>query len=206
MGDVTNKSATELFGEGVKPQNTREKLVFKALDLFYEHGFHAVGLDQVLSEVGVTKTTFYNHFESKDDLAVAAVKLRDTWEMDAFNKAVMGKAGYDPKAMLLAMFDVLDDWFNHPDYKGCLFIAACSEFPSKHDPIHAAAASHYADATEAIMKMAEAIGIKDTQAFAEEWVVLLEGAVVYRQITDDNEAGAISKRMAEARLNDYLEA
>ena len=205
MGGDTPKTATDLFGGGPAPRDTREKLVFTALNLFYEHGFHAVGLDRVLAQVGVTKTTFYNHFESKDDLAVAAVRLRDKWEMDAFARLVKDKAGYDPKAMLLAMFDVLDDWFNHPDYHGCLFITAVSEFPSKHDPIHRAAASHFADSREAIAKMAEAIGIRDTGAFADEWAVLLEGAVVYRQITYDNSAAAVAKRIAEARLNDYLQ-
>lgn len=205
MDPDKGKTATELFGGGPEPKNTRDRLVFTALNLFYEHGFHAIGLDRVLAEVGVTKTTFYNHFQSKDDLTVAAIKLRDQWESQAFSKAVMDKAGYDPKAMLLSMFDVLDDWFNHPDYHGCLFIAAVSEFPSRHDPIHRAAASHFADFIGAVAKMAEAVGIKDTYAFAKEWVMLLEGTTIYRQITYDNTAAAGSKRIAEARLNDYLE-
>lgn len=83
---------------------------------------------------------------------------------------------------------MLDDWFNHPDYKGCIFIAACSEFPSRDNPIKRAASSHYADAAEGIRKMAEGAGIRDTEVFSEEWVLLLEGAVSYRQVTDDNTA------------------
>jgi len=50
--------------------STRERLVLAAHDLFYAEGFHAVGLDRILAEVGVTKTTFYNHFASKDDLVL----------------------------------------------------------------------------------------------------------------------------------------
>ncbi len=204
MADATEKKTEELFGGGVKPANTREKLIFTAINLFHEHGFHAVGLDYILEEAKLTKSTFYNHFESRDELALEAVKLRDKWEMETFVKAVQEKAGYNPKAMLLAMFDVLDDWFNHPDYHGCLFIAACSEFPSRTHPIKRAASSHYADAAEGIKKMAEGAGVKEPEAFSEEWVLLLEGAVSYRQVTDNNSAALIAKRVAEARLEDYL--
>lgn len=206
MSDGTGKKTEELFGGGVEPGNTREKLIFTAINLFHEHGFHAVGLDYILAEAKLTKSTFYNHFESRDELALEAVKLRDKWEMDAFVKAVQDKAGYNPKAMLLAMFDVLDDWFNHPDYRGCIFIAACSEFPSKENPIKRAASSHYADAAEGIRKMAEGAGVKDAEALSEEWVLLLEGAISYRQVTDNNTAALIARRIAAARLDDYLAA
>ncbi len=206
MDTVNENKSEDLFGGGVQPKNTREKLIFTAINLFHEHGFHAVGLDYILAEAKLTKSTFYNHFESRDELALEAVKLRDKWEMEAFVKAVQDKAGYDPKAMLLAMFDVLDDWFNHPDYKGCLFIAACSEFPSRDNPIKRAASSHYADAADGIKKMAEGAGVKDPDALSEEWVLLLEGAVSYRQVTDNNSAALIAKRIAEARLEDYLSA
>ncbi len=206
MAETTEKKTEELFGGGVKPANTREKLIFTAINLFHEHGFHAVGLDYILDEAKLTKSTFYNHFESRDELALEAVKLRDKWEMEAFSKTIQEKAGYDPKAMLLAMFDVLDEWFNHPDYRGCIFIAACSEFPSRTHPIKRAASAHYADAADGIRKMAEGAGVKDAESLAEEWVLLLEGAVSYRQVTDDNSAALIAKRVAEARLEDYLAA
>ena len=54
--------------------------------------------------------------------------------------------------------------------------------------------------------MAEGAGVKDIEGFTEEWVMLLEGAISYRQITDNNDAAQIARRTAEARINDYLEA
>ncbi|MCA9281267.1 MAG: helix-turn-helix transcriptional regulator [Phycisphaerales bacterium] len=56
-----------------RASETRERLLDAAAMLFYEHGFHAIGLDAILEEVGVTKTTFYNHFASKDELIVAVL-------------------------------------------------------------------------------------------------------------------------------------
>ena len=39
---------------------------------------------RILAEAGVTKTTFYKHFESRDDLLIAAIRRRDEWEMQAW--------------------------------------------------------------------------------------------------------------------------
>jgi AcrR family transcriptional regulator len=204
MGDVTENTVADLFGNGRAPQNTREKLLFKALDLFSAYGIHAVGIDRIYREVGVTKTTFYNHFESKDDLVQAALALRDEWEQETFGRHLQAKAGYDPTAMLLAAFDVLDDWFNKPEYRGCLFMAACAEYPSGHDPVHKAGARHYLATEEAIGQMAEAAGVAEPKEFAQEWVVLLEGAVSYRMITGDDGVAQRARRVAEVLLKERL--
>ena len=58
----------------------RDRLIGVSINLFYRFGINAVGLDRVLQEAGVSKTTFYKHFECKDDLVVAAIERRDQWE------------------------------------------------------------------------------------------------------------------------------
>src|SRR5215471_14419496 len=71
------KSAVELLGVPPPPRNGRERIVAAAVKLFYRRGFGAVGLDQVIAAAGVAKTTFYKHFDSKDDLVIAAIQRRD---------------------------------------------------------------------------------------------------------------------------------
>src|SRR3954469_19908631 len=123
MLQTQTKSASELFGLPDPPKNGRERLLAIAIDLFYRNGFAAVGIDQVIETAGVTKTTFYKHFESKDDLMVAAVQRRDEWESQAWARAIRKFAGSDdPVKILLAMFDVMDFWFNDPDFRGCMFL------------------------------------------------------------------------------------
>src|SRR5215471_16906534 len=102
MPAVQTKSVTELLGLPDPPKTGRERLVAAAIELFYRHGFGAVGIDQVITAAGVTKTTFYKHFEGKDDLMVAAVERRDQWESQAWNRAVQKLAGDDPIRQLLA--------------------------------------------------------------------------------------------------------
>ena len=75
--DSKHKSVAELFGFPELPMTGQVRLVHVAIELFCSHGFQAVGVDQILAAAGVTKTTFYKHFESKDDLVVAAIQQRD---------------------------------------------------------------------------------------------------------------------------------
>src|SRR5215471_18916362 len=96
MPAVQTKSVTELLGVPDPPKTGRERLIAAAIELFYRRGFGAVGIDQVIGAAGVTKTTFYKHFEGKDDLMVAAVQRRDEWESRAWGRAVRRLAGDDP--------------------------------------------------------------------------------------------------------------
>ena len=93
---IRNKSVTELLGLPPPAKTGRERLVAAAIELFYRNGFTAVGIDHIIAKAGVTKTTFYKHFESKDDLMVAAVQRRDEWEAAAWERAVCNIGGNDP--------------------------------------------------------------------------------------------------------------
>lgn len=202
--DHTGKRAFELFGDREEPTTTREKLLEVAIDRFYVHGFHAVGLDQILGEVGVTKTTFYNHFESKDELIIEAIARRERWESKAFADRAKALSGGEPRAMLLAFFDVLDEWFNHPDYYGCLFMNVCVEFPSPHDPVHQVGMAHYLKGKEDMAELARAAGAPDPEQLAEQLIVLLQGTLSHRQIVGDNDAAAKAKVIAQTLIDQAL--
>src|SRR5262249_1909870 len=122
--------------------DTRERLIESAQDLFYREGFHAVGLDRLLAEVGVTKTTFYNHFTSKEDLILEVLRTRDRWWRNTFARRLAERAGDEPGAQLRAVFDVLDEFINSDTFNGCMFVNVAVEFPLPHTPAHRAAAEH----------------------------------------------------------------
>lgn len=201
---VSDHQATpthQLFSDIPEPRNTKERIVFVAMDLFYTYGFHAVGLEQILDSAKLTKTTFYNHFTSRDELAKEAIMLRDEWESTAFKRALHEKAGYDPKALLLACFDVLDDWFTEPRYRGCLFLMAMADYPLPHHDVHQAAARHYMMARGEYTKMAEAAGVADPPRLAKQWAILLMGAVTAFLLDRDPDAAKLARATAERLLD-----
>lgn len=184
--------------------SSRDALIEIAARLFYEHGFHAVGIDRIISEVGVTKTTFYNHFESKDDLIVEVLKWRDEVEMRELIDAMRQRAGDDPRALLLALFDVLDDWFRDEGFKGCIFVNAAVEFPSPHDPVHHAAAAHRTNVRREIVAILRRAGTADADSLADQITMLVSGALITRHVAFDLGAARTARATTEALLDRAL--
>jgi AcrR family transcriptional regulator len=176
--------------------STRERLIEAGFELFSRQGFHAVGLDQVIAEAAVSKQTFYNHFESRDDLILAVIQRRDQFELETFREMLEECAGHDPRSQLEKFFEVLDAWLNRPDFHGCIFLSAAAEFPSPHDPIHQAAANHVRAAQAALCRLATVAGADDPEGLAEELAVLIEGAVLLRHATGCLEAAQVAGRIA----------
>lgn len=175
--------------------STRDRIVRTAHDLFYTDGFHAVGLDRILESVGVTKTTFYNHFESKDDLVLEALKMHDRWWRNEFMELLRKHGGDTPRGQLLAVFDALDEIFADAGYNGCIFINVGVEFPLPHDPAHEAAAEHKGKMVSIIRELAGYAGAEDPGAFAEELSMVMEGAYVRRQLVNDGRTAEIGRRL-----------
>lgn len=200
------KSVTELLGVPDPPKTGRERLVAAAVELFYRRGFGAVGVDQVITAAGVTKTTFYKHFEGKDDLMVAAVQRRDEWESQAWERAILKLAGNDPVKQLFAMLDVLDLWFNDPDFHGCMFLNTAIEFPNPHDPVHQAAAAYKRRSRDKWRDLARAAGAGSTNAeiFADCYAAVFEGALVLRQTHGRNDAARVIRPAVEQLVRIYL--
>jgi AcrR family transcriptional regulator len=202
--NTKHKPIAELFGLPDPPKSGRGRLVHTAIELFYSHGFQAVSIDQVIESAGVTKTTFYKHFDSRDDLLIAAIELRDEWEMAAWSEAMQKIAGDDPKDQLLGFFDVLDLWFNAPDFRGCQFINAAAEFPNPHDPIHKVAAEHKRKNRDFFYSLAESAGVTAPDAFADQYTALVEGTLVLRQVHGRDDAALVIKPAIAKLLHDAV--
>ncbi len=194
---VNSLTAKDLFASAAPIEGTRDKLLWAASNLFYAHGFHAVGLDRILAEVGVTKTTFYNHFESKDELMVEVLKLRDKWETQQMMDLAVQLAGDDPCQILLGVFDALHVWFNDERFLGCIFINAAHEFPNPNDPVHQTAAEHKVRVMGLLEELAVKACLREPRALAEQFTILIEGAITLRQVTQNHNAARIARRSAE---------
>lgn len=186
------------------PSEGRGRLVWAAIHLFYRHGINAVGVDKVIANAGVSKTTFYKHFECKDDLVVAAIEERDVWEMQAWGEAARIVGGDDPRQQLIGLVDVLDILFDQSSFQGCQFINAASEFPNPNDPIHQAAAAHKRANRAWIFDLAKQAGSPDAGRFADTYTMLFEGALVLRQVHDRDDAAKAARPAFEQLVEEFI--
>ena len=58
-------------------QSTKKKIVSAAWRLFYEQGYNGTTIDDIVSESGTSKGSFYHYFSSKDDLLSSLAYLFD---------------------------------------------------------------------------------------------------------------------------------
>jgi AcrR family transcriptional regulator len=183
---------------------TRDRLIEAAVTRFYRDGFRNVGLDQVLSDVGISKTAFYKHFESKDDLMLAVLEHKNRWLQELLREQCGAAREKSAADHLRGLFDVVEHFISADDFQGCIFVNAAIEFPLRHEPAHRAAAEHK-QAIEAIVReLAEQAGAADPAALAKELCLVMEGAYVTRQVTGDRNSGDIARRVAERVIAAHL--
>ncbi len=159
----------------------RDELVHKALIIFYRDGFHATGMDTLVKKTGISKTSMYKHFRTKDDLILATLRLRDELFRNHFFRRLEEIAD-TPQDQLLAVFDVLGEWFEEESFRGCMFIKASGEFPARDMPILASSAEHKKLFTLHIENLAKKASAHNPTLLARQLVLLKEGAIVTAHI------------------------
>ncbi|HTQ39015.1 MAG TPA: TetR/AcrR family transcriptional regulator [Pirellulales bacterium] len=186
------------------PTATRQNLIDAARKRFYRDGFRNVGIDQILSDVGISKTAFYKHFDCKEDLMLAALDDQDQWLQQTFRDMVHQRTADKGPTQLMALFDVVDFLTAADDFAGCIFVNAAIEFPLPHDPAHQAAARSKQSIEALIEQIAADAGASDPHALAQELCLIMEGVYVTKHVSRNPAAVDIARRIAQSVIAAYL--
>jgi len=181
----------------------RDELVRKALKVFYDNGFHATGMDRLVAETGISKTSMYKHFRSKEDIIQAALRLRDEQLRNWLIRRTEERAKA-PAERLLALFDVLGEWFAQKDFSGCMFIKASSEYLSDQHPIRATSAEHKLLLLTYIRQLAEQAGAREPALLARQLLLLKEGAIVTAHLLGPDGVARDARVAAAALVNQAI--
>lgn len=173
----------------------RDELVQKALAAFYRNGFHATGMDMLVTETGVSKTSMYKHFRTKEDLILAVLRLRDEQFRNWLFRR-MEELADSPRGQLVAMFEALAEWFSQAGYRGCMFIKASAEYQDVGHPIHAQSAEHKRLLNNRVTELAAEAGADDPDGLARQLLLLKEGAIVTAHLKNTQNPAADAKQAA----------
>lgn len=184
------------LGAGVKSP-TRQRLIEAGFRRFYRDGFRSVGIDQILADVGISKTAFYKHFESKEDLMLAVLASQEQWVHDTLSEMIRERGGDCPLAQLYAVLDVVEQILASEGFHGCIFVNAAIEFPLQHEPAHVAASEFKRAFEELLCRLATAAGAADPRAFAQELCLVIEGTYVTRHVTGNLQTMDIARRISD---------
>ena len=177
----------------------RERILIAAYELFSRRGIQSVGIDAILTHSGVARQTLYRHFTSKEQLVLAFLERRERLWTRGWLQHEVERRESDPKQRLLAVFDVLEEWFRRPDFEGCSFINVMLATADPSDPIHRAGTSYLAGVRTFLEEQARRAGIADAEDFARSWHILMNGAIVAAS-EGDLKAAARARTMGIALL------
>ncbi len=183
-----------------EPRAARDRILAAASGLFCRHGFAATGIDTVIEKAGTAKATLYKHFASKQDLIDAVLEAEGAaWRNWFFGRLAEVRGPADQR--MLAVFDVLQEWFSDPGFYGCPFINAVAEFETGDNSVRAAAERHKSHLITWLTAQAIELKLPDAKETARSFAVLIDGAIVAAQHARDASFAQTARVMAEIHLN-----
>jgi AcrR family transcriptional regulator len=164
--------------------DTREHVLSVARELFYWHGIRATGVDRIASEAGISPTTLYRLFASKDDLVAAYVE-REQRGYEAWFEAATDVPSGDPRDRILALFDALAEAIDPRRCRGCPFQMALAETPQADLPTHELAVAAKAWVRDRLRELVDELAadteVEDSSALADQLALVMEGVYASAQ-------------------------
>ncbi|WP_028568772.1 TetR/AcrR family transcriptional regulator [Salinispora tropica] len=161
-------------------EQIREHVLGTADRLYYHRGIHAVGMDVLRDESGVSLRRLYQLFPSKEALIEAVLHRRrqiwNTWVDDA-----VAAGGGTPCGQLLTIYDMLARWSTEDGFRGCIFVNAFSELGGTTPHIAALVRDQKVQFQQRLAGIVAATGAP--AALADQLAVLAEGAQTTAAIT-----------------------
>ena len=157
--------------------SARERILATASKLFYREGVRAIGVDTVVEQSGVSKTSLYRLFDSKDALIAAFAAERDRlfW---AWWDRIEEQHATDPRALLEALLSGIAQRIGHSTYRGCPFLNLATEFPDDSHPGRVVARSNKEELRARLAAILGKVGVGDPDRTASQIALIINGAYV----------------------------
>jgi TetR/AcrR family transcriptional repressor of nem operon len=124
----------------VQKQETRQKILKAASELFRKNGFSFTGIDALMEKAGLTAGAFYAHFDSKEHLLEESLKhaLDESYErLTGF----MADVPLPQRAeTLLRLY--LSEAHRDAPHKGCPMVGLAAELGRQSAPVRKIVAAH----------------------------------------------------------------
>ncbi|CAN7439043.1 TetR/AcrR family transcriptional regulator [Caulobacter sp. LjRoot300] len=156
------------------PRPASDRLIDAATELFYQHGFRAIGVDDIAARSGVTKTTLYRYFESKDELAAACLTRLALEDLDEL-VAIAKRLPDDPVAQIRAVVAAAAAKVARPGYRGWLLSNLEAEISDQDHPIRRVGKLYKTRLRDHLVETARHAGFAAPASLADGLLLLVEG-------------------------------
>lgn len=181
-------------------QSLKKKAILKSAEsLFYNHGFHAVGMKKVIEDANVATMTLYNHFASKEQLIEEVLKQCESQYWSYLHSYVEK----DSKSPFLQVVKGHGKWMNEKGRNGCMFLRAKEEFTDIDNQIEQIVRNHKNDLFQYLQGLALENGFKQCDSIASQMMLLLEGSTSMAEIVGPQKAEEQAIQMLNSLLKTW---
>jgi AcrR family transcriptional regulator len=127
---ITGKKAEEARlhetkrGRGRPVVFDRARALNKAMKLFWERGYEGTSFDELIAAMGISASSFYNSFGSKEALYCEATRHYLDWAGEWFN-AILHDPSIDTRTAFARLFEATAEEFTRGDHPlGCMISLA----------------------------------------------------------------------------------
>jgi AcrR family transcriptional regulator len=159
----------------------RDRIFETACELFYRHGIHGVGVDEIAAEAGSNKMSFYRSFASKDALVVEYLREQER-EYWAWWDAAVAQYPGDPRRQIEALFEAQLEVAMSNDCRGCSLGNAAAEISDDEDELSNLVRAYKETVRKRLHAMAQATGARDADRLGDALMLLLDGGHFTRLI------------------------
>jgi len=174
---MNNPELTDADKAGEPAASLRDRILATASALFYREGVHAVGVDLVVKESGIAKTSLYRHFGSKDSLVTAFLDQEDQDFWSQWDR-IADCYEDDPKGELEALLHWMDVRLRRPGYRGCPQLNVAAELPDPAHPARRVAAAHKEKMRRRLSSIAERLQLNDPEKVGSQLALAFDGAFI----------------------------
>jgi len=175
--------------------DTRDRITTTANRLFYTQGYNNTGINQIIKEAEVAKSSLYQYFPSKEDLLVEYLESTSL-STNSSLRSIADKH-IQPREKILAIFDFLLDFSIQTEFQGCNFQNIAAEIPQEDGRIRALIRNQKNQVRKLFADILKPIGKEN---LADELSVLFDGAMVASKIFKELWPIRSTRKMVEKLL------
>lgn len=183
--------------------SAREKIIQKSAELFNTYGYHGCSLSDIMEATKLKKGGIYNHFKSKDEIAIEAFNYNYESVLRRFKDHLAAINPKDPIDKLYKVIDAFASFADDPVVKGggCPIFNTAMDSTNSHPELRSKARQGIKGLKTYIeIKLKEAIESKmlsdkiDEKEVASLFVMTLEGAIVMSKVNENSSCVEIASK------------
>ena len=163
---MVKTGARRYEGAAAPTESVRDRILNTARELFYREGARSVGVDTVVAQSGVAKTSLYRWFPSKDALIVAVIEAE---------RRIAGRVGqHRPAQPGRSARPIARSTRRHgqvrqqPEIRGCPFMNVTVEFADHQHPARLLALEEMEELRRRLRGLVDQIGVRKPALVTEQ--------------------------------------